>query len=415
MFGARDRPINRTVDDLIRSEFGPQVGLLRRRLLRRLVKAQWHHRPVIPPVTSLELFVSEDCNLRCDYCFIRNKGPQHMPMETLRASVDLLMRLSADANSLMVVFFGGEPLLNWDCVEEGAAYIAALGRKHNKEFVVNLTTNGTLLTPQRIEFIRQAGLHLMLSVDGTPEAHNRHRHFPDGSPSYAAVVRYLPQLLEYFPDLPLRITVHPDSVDQLSEGVLHLASQGGRYFVICVGQGTKWSLEQGQELHRQFRTLIPIALRGGPLGVPLNIHLIACDPFAGWGCRAGRGFLTVGANGEIGPCSTLMGIDDLRRAFVMGNVRDGVLDLWRWRAFLGLNRHRLNSCPACDFSRWCWGGCIPSNYWVTGHMLRPAPCECFSARVMFAARDVFRRLARAQVAAMSEEESEGDAARLAAS
>lgn len=404
MFGTCNRPIRRAVDDVVRKEFGGKIGPLRRRVLRRLVEAEWHHRPFIPPVTAFELFVSEECNLRCDYCFIRNKRPQHMDPAIMRAAVDLLIRLSEDAGSLTVVLFGGEPLLNWPCVEETAAYTAAMAKKHNKEFLVNLTTNGTLLTPERIEFIRRAGLHVMLSVDGLPETHDRHRHFPDGSPSYAAVVRYLPLLLEYFPDLPLRITVHPDSAGQLYEGVLSLAEQGGHYFVICVAQGTKWTFEQGQELLRQFRTLIPVALEGGPHGTPLNIHLIACDPFAGWGCRAGRGFLTVGANGEVGPCSTLMGIDDLRRAFILGNVRGGALDLWRWRAFLGLNRHRLNACPACDFGRWCWGGCIPSNYWVTGHMLRPAPCECFSARIMFAARDVFRRLARAQVSVMSRQQ-----------
>jgi len=46
----------------------------------------------LPPLTLIELFLTEACNLRCDYCFVATKKAyKRMSKEVAQRAVDLLM------------------------------------------------------------------------------------------------------------------------------------------------------------------------------------------------------------------------------------------------------------------------------------------------------------------------------------
>ena len=63
-------------------------------------------------------------------------------------------------------FFGGEPLLNWDVVKQTVEYIESIQEKHNKIFKLTLTTNGMLLTQDKIDYVNEHKMSLVLSLDG---------------------------------------------------------------------------------------------------------------------------------------------------------------------------------------------------------------------------------------------------------
>ncbi len=51
----------------------------------------------LPPLTLIELFLTEACNLRCDYCFVAaKKSYRRMSKEVAQRAVDLLMWESRD-------------------------------------------------------------------------------------------------------------------------------------------------------------------------------------------------------------------------------------------------------------------------------------------------------------------------------
>ena len=89
-----------------------------------------------PRVKALCLFLAEDCNLRCRYCFVeggrRPPARAHMSETVGRAAIDFLIHVSGPRGHCEVDYFGGEPVLNFSALQEITAYgrsaFAAAGR-----------------------------------------------------------------------------------------------------------------------------------------------------------------------------------------------------------------------------------------------------------------------------------------------
>lgn len=121
-------------------------------------------------VKAMCLHVAHDCNLACRYCFA-GEGEYHgdrelMSLEVGKKALDYLVEHSGNRINLEVDFFGGEPLLNWEVVKQLVAYGRSLEKTWNKKFRFTLTTNGTLLTDEIMDFVNQEMSNLVLSIDG---------------------------------------------------------------------------------------------------------------------------------------------------------------------------------------------------------------------------------------------------------
>ena len=89
-------------------------------------------------------------------------------------------------------FFGGEPLLNWDVVKQTVEYIESIQEQHNKIFKLTLTTNGMLLTQDKIDYVNEHKLSLVLSLDGRESVHNAMRPVAgSGAESYKYIAKNL--------------------------------------------------------------------------------------------------------------------------------------------------------------------------------------------------------------------------------
>jgi len=75
-------------------------------------------------LSALCLNVTHTCNMACKYCFAQqgNYGGQQAVMDfaVAKDAVDLLMESSSSWAD--IDFFGGEPLIAWDTVEQTLAY-----------------------------------------------------------------------------------------------------------------------------------------------------------------------------------------------------------------------------------------------------------------------------------------------------
>ena len=109
------------------------------------------HPPLPFPQKSLVLNVANDCNLGCSYCFAAQGdygAPRQMMDETTaRRSVDFLLQNSGDSDSVTLVFFGGEPLMNLPLIRRLVVYANEAGDKAGKKVEFSVTTNATYLTP----------------------------------------------------------------------------------------------------------------------------------------------------------------------------------------------------------------------------------------------------------------------------
>lgn len=114
------------------------------------------------------------CNLRCWYC-TQNHENLFMDDRTFEKIKSLVKRkLDNDKiKDFHLAWFGGEPLLAYDKLHELTVFARDLTNELGKSFSSSITTNGTLLNPERIESLREAGIgHYQITLDGDRKMHN---------------------------------------------------------------------------------------------------------------------------------------------------------------------------------------------------------------------------------------------------
>ena len=144
------------------------------------------------PVTEVILKVHSRCNLACSYCYVyelEDKGwedqPRVMSEETFGEIIGRVAEYRPD--KLRVIFHGGEPLL---AGAERLAKVAGWFRDALPETArlsFGLQSNGTLLTPQRLGILRDAGIKAGVSFDGDQSR----RPYRSGRSSYDKVTKAL--------------------------------------------------------------------------------------------------------------------------------------------------------------------------------------------------------------------------------
>ena len=126
------------------------------------IRQEKQRRPVVVWNTT------KRCNLACEHCYV---AAEHAPASdelSTREGKALLDQL-ADYGVPVVLFSGGEPLVR-DDLAELVAYATDRGLR------AVLSTNGTLLTPERATRLADAGLsYAGVSVDGDRETNDAFR------------------------------------------------------------------------------------------------------------------------------------------------------------------------------------------------------------------------------------------------
>ncbi len=127
---------------------------------------------------GLKLIVnsSEQCNLRCVYCY-ETFALGHMKLDVARAIVRLIEQRVADGlDWLAIEFFGGEPLGAWNTVKYITGNAHELCQKHDVELLGAMTTNATLLHMDRLDWLVQHGITaFQITLDGPREIHDARR------------------------------------------------------------------------------------------------------------------------------------------------------------------------------------------------------------------------------------------------
>lgn len=153
---------------------------------------------------QLTLQVTQQCNLRCEYCAYsgiyegnRVHSGRRMSFETAKKAIDFFLEHSMDSPLIVVGFYGGEPLLEFSLIKKCVSYVEE--RCEGKKILFNLTTNGTLLEGERAEFLVKHEFSIAISLDGSKKEHDACRKFPDGSGSFDIVMEHIKNLSNAYP------------------------------------------------------------------------------------------------------------------------------------------------------------------------------------------------------------------------
>ena len=123
------------------------------------------------------------CNFACDYCMQGDHGDHNlfahkMSLETADRVVDFIRdRLDhVRPTKLVLAFFGGEPLLNVPVIYRIGERCHALCEERGIPQLMNIITNGLLLTPEIVDRLVPVGLqNVKITLDGDKATHDRMR------------------------------------------------------------------------------------------------------------------------------------------------------------------------------------------------------------------------------------------------
>ena len=168
----------------------------------------------MPEVYMFIIAITEQCNLRCTYCCYSGEyeGNYSHNSRTLcegdiQAIYDFIDK-TANTKPIRISFYGGEPLVNYPLVQ----YAIQVGQQRWEDDVTfSVSTNGTLLTEERIAWLVNNGVELAISIDGTQPFHDAHRVDAKGNGSYTKVRNALAYLhnntFNQYPKVVLMITL----------------------------------------------------------------------------------------------------------------------------------------------------------------------------------------------------------------
>lgn len=164
----------------------------------------------------LILMPTEACNFRCTYCYEDFKYKRMRP-EVVRGVKNLLTSRAAELSHLDLAWFGGEPLLARDIIEDVMQHAQALKRANPRLALrSDITTNAWFLTRPVFERLLELGVtRYQISFDGPREHHDLKRVLADGRGTFDRVWKNVRAMRAVSGDFQvlLRIHVDKDNVD----------------------------------------------------------------------------------------------------------------------------------------------------------------------------------------------------------
>lgn len=314
-------------------------------------------------VKTLMLHVTDQCNLDCSYCFVK-KVPRRMTRETARRALDLFFSpdLAGSLYRPQVNFFGGEPFLELDLMEEVYDLATAPRPNNGRRPVLAVTTNGTLFGPRIQRLLREYGMQVLLSLDGDARTTGEDRPFTSGRNSYRAAAENLPRFVEAAADVMVRCTFHPGALD-LRGRVEHLLGLGAPRIALCPVMDHDWEPHVAR-VEEAYQDLGEWVLeRTGPGGIPpleVTRRLLWDWHAATTGrprpvrpCPVGHDLLAVDPEGNVMPCHRFL----YRPGDWLGTVERPDVLSGRRRPFVEIDSSRMEECRGCAAEPVCGGGC----------------------------------------------------------
>jgi uncharacterized protein len=348
----------------------------------RIVMPRTSQKPA--PLKTLILHVTGACNLACTYCYQSSPGrsaknTDSMSLELARQAVDFLFAHAGNIEELVLVFFGGEPLLNFKLIAPVVEYAQGKATEHRKRIIFSITTNGTRLTPEIIRFLEQNQISVTVSIDGPEEVHDLHRRFPDGSPTYKKILPNIKNLLRAHIGRPIaaRVTLvkNADFVPQIFDHLRDLGFSEVGFAPITTEDFSYQINNEGMEkLLEHFNTLASRFLQAAGkeeffgfsnlIDMVVNLHQgeILSHP-----CGAGQGLFSVDSRGDLYLCQRFTGEKEFRMGDIFNGLSLDTIDTFSAKTEVS----QKEACQDCLARCTCAGGCYYEAWVRQGSIFKP--------------------------------------------
>ncbi|MDE1919910.1 MAG: radical SAM protein [Candidatus Omnitrophica bacterium] len=182
------------------------------------------------------IYVTERCNLHCDYCFFRHMHGREISLDAVE-KLFLLFEKETGAPSTLI-FSGGEAFL----AKENLFRILNEAHGRFKDTSLHIQTNGLLIDRDSIIELRRLGVTLEFGIDGASEATLRHRCGLKPA-SFKKLTETIRACVQAGIGCGSTMTVHPQEVDHMEQGLDFLREMGIPHVDVTPAAFMPWTPE----------------------------------------------------------------------------------------------------------------------------------------------------------------------------
>ena len=305
------------------------------------------------------LMVTHACNLNCSYCYESHKQNVYMGIELAESVISKEARIVSESDifdELQIDFMGGEPFMNFPLIRDVVEWLEK--GAINVPWICFATTNGTLLTNEIKDWLREHKEHIFVSAsyDGSSQMQSTNR----GTDKYRIDLAFFNEL---WPEQGLHMTISKETLPMLAEGVLDIQKQGYRVEA-ALAEGIDWTIEDAIMYREQLCLLKDAYLNNSAL-TPFNrltrfvnvFDAPATEKIQEKWCGTGKYMATYDIDGQKYGCHMFTPV-------VLGKDRALLSDAVEWDTPESTADDYCKSCVLRSFCPTCPG----FNYKYRGHI-----------------------------------------------
>lgn len=176
-------------------------------------------------VRRVTVVLTRKCNLGCNYCY------QDKELADPRANIEqIIAHLKSQVEpggSLLVTWFGGEPLLRLSLIEELTHMIREHCKALSARYGATISTNGVLLDDERVEKLLSLDVKsYQISLDGPPAIQELRRPSLNRKPTYGPIVDNVARLLDAGAQVHIKVIIDRENWRQVPELFQDLSRRG---------------------------------------------------------------------------------------------------------------------------------------------------------------------------------------------
>lgn len=294
------------------------------------------------------------CNYCCEYCFEPQKKICTMTDEIQHKTIDYIKKLVMPrVKKLMVVWFGGEPLLCMSIIERLSTELIAFCEESNIEYSSKVISNGYLLTPLNVHKLVSLKVKtIQVTLDGKKEFYERIKKTPPNA--YETVIKNITYASDLV-NIAIRLNVQQKHYSQLYAFLDELSTYFGNKKNVGI-----YLAEVCQDWHDpnadyQISSYISEKIKCIEYiskKFPFQMLSLPQIRFKGNNCGLiKKSNIVIGPEGELYRCEHMVGRDQE----VIGNIEDGLYHNYADQKFYFLGRPE--KCKECFIFPVCMSGC----------------------------------------------------------
>ena len=334
-------------------------------------------RNLVPePYICMAYFIlTEQCNMACKYCFLGNasKSPRitdyPMSVEIAEKGLHFFAEQTRKVPEYFneeksIIFYGGEPLMSFETLRFVVKKCRELQRDNliSDKIAFMMVTNGLLLTPEKISFLRDNNVSVSVSLDGAGKCANSSRVDRAGRETYSRVIEALRLCMSMGLNASLSVTLTDDAIDNIDALIELLTEMEVKSLCFNILHRTKNFPVNDEYYVRASRFVSDFYRRTKALGIyeerfmrKLRAFSKQKLYFADCGACSGNQ-IVITPDGNVGLCQACT---EDRRYFItsVDNLEYDLRNDKTIRDFVNSSPIFRESCRKCEALGLCGGGC----------------------------------------------------------